>query len=217
MDAPAEPLSVMLVDDHRVFREGLRDLLLEQGFEVVGEAANPEEAVSIAAKKRPQVALMDIKMADGSGIEATRRLAKRCPETRVVMLTGSPDQKDVVESVQAGAAGYLLKGSSIEEIVASVRAAANGEPRLSPRITAELLQQVREAPPPRALPGAPHLTSRELEVLRLIADGKGNPEIAELLGISAQTVKTHVTAILEKLGVENRIKAAVYAVRNGLI
>ena len=217
MDVLGEPLSVMLVDDHRVFREGLRDLLADRGFEVVGEAANVEDAVSIATKKQPRVALMDIKVADGSGIEATRRLAKRCPETRVVMLTESPDQADIVESVQAGAASYLLKGASIEEIVAGVRAAANGEPRLSSRITAELLQQVRQAPPPRALPGGPRLTTRELEVLRLIADGRGNREIAESLGISEQTVKTHVSAILEKLDVENRIQAAVYAVRNGLI
>jgi NarL family two-component system response regulator LiaR len=217
MDGSAQSLSVMLVDDQRIFREGLRNLLVEQGFEVVGEAATADEAISVAAKKRPRVALMDIRVAHGSGIEATRTLTRRFPEIRVVMLTASPDQADIVESVQAGAAGYLLKGASIEEIAAGVRAAANGEARLSPPVTEELLERLREAPPARGLPGGPRLSGRELEVLRLIADGKGNPEIAKLLGISDQTVKTYVSGLLGKLGVENRTQAAVYAVRNGLL
>jgi DNA-binding NarL/FixJ family response regulator len=217
MSHPAAPLSVMLVDDHHLFREGLRDLLIEEGFEVVGEAASAGEAISLASEKRPAVALMDINMQGGSGVEATRELRERCPETRVVMLTVSPDEVDVVESVQAGASGYILKGAPIEEIAAAARAAADGEPRLSPRIAAELVQQVRKAPPPRPQPDEPRLTKRELDVLRLIADGKGNPEISEELSISEQTVKTHVSSLLEKLGVDNRIQAAVYAVRRGLI
>src|SRR6266540_6024448 len=216
MDQPASP-SVMLVDDHRLFREGLRDLLIEHGFDVVGEAANAAEAISLASETRPAVALMDIQMQGGSGIEATRVLTQRCPETHVVMLTVSPDETDVIESVQAGAVGYLLKGASIDEIAAGVQAAADGEPRVSPRIAAELFQQVRNAPPPRALPGDPQLTKRELDVLRLVSDGKGNPEIAVDLEISEQTVKTHVSSLLEKLQVDNRIQAAVYAVRKGLI
>jgi len=133
------------------------------------------------------------------------------------MLTVSPDETDVIESVQAGAVGYLLKGASIDEIAAGVQAAADGEPRVSPRIAAELFQQVRNAPPPRALPGEPQLTKREFDVLRLISAGKGNPEIAVDLEISEQTVKTHVSSLLEKLQVDNRIQAAVYAVRKGLI
>ena len=217
MDQFASPVSVMLVDDHRLFREGLRDLLIEHGFDVVGEAANAAEAISLASEKRPAVALMDIRMQGGSGVEATRALTERCPETHVVMLTVSPDETDVIESVQAGAFGYLLKGASIDEIAAGVRGAANGEPMVSPRIAAELLQQVRKAPPPRALPGEPRLTPRELEVLRLISDGKGNPEIAVDLRISEQTVKTYVSNLLEKLQVDNRIQAAVYGVRKGLI
>ena len=216
MDQPASP-SVMLVDDHRLFREGLRDLLIEHGFDVVGEAANAAEAISLASETRPAVALMDIQMQGGSGIEATRVLTQRCPETHVVMLTVSPDETDVIESVQAGAVGYLLKGASIDEIAAGVQAAADGEPRVSPRIAAELFQQVRNAPPPRALPGEPQLTKREFDVLRLISAGKGNPEIAVDLEISEQTVKTHVSSLLEKLQVDNRIQAAVYAVRKGLI
>src|SRR6266513_6384272 len=187
MDQSASPVSVMLVDDHRIFREGLRDLLLEGGFDVVGEASNAADAISLAVKKRPAVALMDIQMPGGSGIDATRQLASKCPETHVLMLTVSPDETDVIESVQAGAFGYLLKGASIDEIAAGIRAAADGEPRVSPRIAAELLEQVRKAPPPRALPGEPRLAQRELDVLRLISDGKGNPEIAEELRISEQT------------------------------
>jgi DNA-binding NarL/FixJ family response regulator len=217
MDRPVAPVSLMLVDDHRLFREELRHLLVEEGFDVVGEAANAAEAVSLAEEKRPAVALMDIQMQGGSGIEATRKLAETCPETHVVMLTVSPDERDVIESIQAGASGFLLKGASIEEIAAGVRAAADGESRVSPQIAAELLHQVRKAPPPRALPGEPQLTKRELEVLRLVSDGKGNPEIAVNLQISEQTVKTYVSSLLEKLQVDNRIQAAVYAVRKGLI
>jgi NarL family two-component system response regulator LiaR len=217
MDRRAAALSVMLVDDHRLFREELRDLLVDEGFDVVGEAASGAEAVPMAMERRPAVVLMDIQMQGGSGIEATRQLTERCPETRVVMLTVSPDETDVIESVQAGAFGYLLKGDSIDEIATGVRSAAEGEARVSPRIAEELLQQVRKAPPPRAVPGEPRLTQRELEVLGLVSDGKGNPEIAEELGISEQTVKTHVSSVLEKLEVDNRIQAAVYAVRKGLI
>jgi DNA-binding NarL/FixJ family response regulator len=217
MDRPDAPVSVMLVDDHRIFREGLRDLLLEQGFDIVGEAANAADAVALAVKKRPAVALMDIQMPGGSGIDATRQLAARCPETQVVMLTVSPDEADLIESIQAGASGYLLKGASIEEIASGVRAAADGESQVSPRITVELFHQVRRAPPPRALPGEPRLAQRELDVLRLISDGKGNPEIAEELQISEQTVKTYVSSLLAKLQVQNRIQAAMYAVRRGLI
>jgi two-component system NarL family response regulator len=209
--------TVLLVDDHRLFREGLRDLLTERGFEVVGEAKNAAQALSMAARSRPSVALMDINMPGASGIEAARQLVKRCPGTQIVMLTVSPEAADVIESVQAGACGYLLKDASIEEIAAGIRAAADGESLLSPEVTADLLERVREAPAPRALPGAPRLTSRELEVLRLIAEGKPNPQISRQLGISEQTVKSHISNLLDKLGVENRVQAAVYAVRNGLI
>ena len=217
MPSAGPRLRVLLVDDHRLFREGLRDLLGERGFEVVGEAENAAEALSLALERRPAVALMDIKMPGGSGIEAARQLAENAPGVQVVMLTVSPDEADVIESVQAGACGYLLKDASIEEIVAGVRAAAEGNPLLSPQVTMELLERVRKAPAPRALPGEPPLTGREQEVLRLICDGKSNGQISQELTISEETVKTYVSSLLEKLEVHNRIQAAVKAVRTGLI
>jgi DNA-binding NarL/FixJ family response regulator len=207
----------MLVDDHRLFREGLREILEEEGFPVVGEAESAAEAVSMAAERKPAVVLMDLEMPGGSGIEATRRLAERSPDSRVVVLTVSAEEADVVEAVQAGACGYLLKDASVAEIAAGVQAAVEGDSLLSPRVTADLLDRVREAPAPRPLPGEPKLTERERDVLRLVSQGRGNLEIAKELGISEQTVKTHVSSLLEKLGVHNRIQAAVYAVRNGLV
>ena len=217
MQQSASRPSVMLVDDHRLFREGLREILEEEGFPVVGEAESAAEAVSMAAERKPAVVLMDLEMPGGSGIEATRRLAERSPDSRVVVLTVSAEEADVVEAVQAGACGYLLKDASVAEIAAGVQAAVEGDSLLSPRVTADLLDRVREAPAPRPLPGEPKLTERERDVLRLVSQGRGNLEIAKELGISEQTVKTHVSSLLEKLGVHNRIQAAVYAVRNGLV
>ena len=205
----------MLVDDHRFFREGLRELLEEDGFRIVAEAEDAAAAVALASERRPRVALMDINMPGESGIDAVRRLRTVSPETSVVMLTVSPDEELVAEAIQAGACGYLLKGASIEEIAASVRAAAAGESLLSPRVAADLLAQLRAYAPSEQV--GPDLTAREREVLRLIVEGKGNPEIAEQLAISEHTVKNHVSSLLEKLDVENRIQAAVWAVRRGLL
>jgi DNA-binding NarL/FixJ family response regulator len=216
MDRSGNRVSVLLVDDHRLFREGVRDLLRERGFEVVGEAASAAEALELAADVKPDVALMDIRMPGGSGIEVTRQLADVSPETRVVMLTVSTDEADFLESVRAGARGFLAKDASIEEIGAGVRAAADGGSVLSTGIAADLLDRIRRA---SAEPGSERtrLSAREAEVLRLITEGRSNTEIAAALEISEQTVKNHVSALLEKLGVENRIQAAVYAVRHGLI
>ena len=217
MEASGPRLRVVLADDHRLFRRGLRDLLVERGFDVVGEAENAAEAVSLTLKEDPAVVLMDIKMPGGSGIEATRQLTERSAAVQVVMLTVSPDEADVVESVQAGACGYLLKDASIEEIVAGVRAAAEGKPLLSPQVTIELLERVRAAPAPRGRPGEPPLSPREHEVLKLVSDGRSNAQISQELAISEETVKTYVSSVLEKLEVNNRIQAAVYAVRRGLL
>jgi DNA-binding NarL/FixJ family response regulator len=213
------PPSVMLVDGHRLYREGLCNLLQEQGFSTAAEAQDGTEAVSLAARIKPDVALMEIELADCSGIEAMRRVRLVSPPTRVVMLTVSANEQDVAEAIQAGASGYLLKEASVDFIVASVRAAAAGESLLSPRVAADLLDRLRESRPPRQVPKdlLPKLTTRELGVLSLIVAGKENAQIAEKLVISEQTVKSHVSSVLSKLGVENRVQAAVYAVREQLL
>ena len=212
-------LRVMIVDDHQLFRQGLRDLLQEQDFTIAGEAEDAAEAIALAADSKPDVALMDIKMPGRSGIEATRRLRLVSPKTKVVILTVSPDEADVAEAVQAGACGYVLKDSSVREVAASIRAAVAGESLLSPRIASDLLARLRQSPPPKDLPPekVPILTHRETEVLRRIVAGESNTEIAAELLISDHTVKNHVSSLLTKLGVDNRIQAAVYAVRERLV
>ena len=212
------PVRVALVDDHEVFRRGLRDLLEERGLEVVGEASSGEEAIGLAVEEIPDVVLMDISLPRVSGIEATRRIRAETPHTRVVMLTASADEDDVNEAILAGASGYLLKNGAIDTIASGVGAAANGEALLSPTVAARLLDRIRAgATASLPLDTIPHLTDREVEVLRLLAAGKGNLEIATALCTSPQTIKSHVSNILAKLEVENRIQAAVYAVQRRLV
>ncbi len=213
-----ERLRVLMADDHPVFRSGLRTTIAAMpGVEVVGEAATGDEAAAQAASLTPDVVLMDIQMPGMNGIEATRRLAGTAPHVRVLALTISFDESDVTEAVLAGACGYLLKDSSIDEIVNGVRAAARGESLVSPRVAAGLLDRVREAAGGREdAETRPDLTDREIEVLRLMAEGRDNNEIASALFISTQTVKNHVSNILRKLETETRVEAAVYAVKNGL-
>ena len=211
------PLRVLVVDDHTLFRSGLRNLLEEEGFEVA-EARSGELALQAAAVRQPDVVLMDLNMPGISGVEATRRLEELSPGTPVVMLTVSADDRDVVDAVRAGACGYLLKDAAIEEIVAGIRAVASGESWVAPRVAGTLLARVREASEPAAdaMPAA-ELTEREQQILRLIAEGKDNTEIGHELYISPRTVKNHVSSLLAKLQIENRIQAAVYAVRRGLV
>jgi DNA-binding NarL/FixJ family response regulator len=209
-------LRVLLVDDHTFFRAGLRTLLEEQRITVL-EARSGEAALELAAKVAPDVVLMDLHMPGMSGIEATRRLSDAMPGTPVVMLTMSADDAHVVEAVRAGARGYLLKDAELAEIVAGVRAAAAGESWISPRVTAVLLDTVRDASassPEDA--GGPELSDRERAILRLIAAGRDNTQIGREMHISPATVKNHVSSILAKLEVANRVEAAVYAVRRGL-
>jgi DNA-binding NarL/FixJ family response regulator len=219
-DASSNPdeVSVVLVDDHMLFRAGLREILEENGIRVAGEAASGGEAIDVIEQLAPDVVVMDINMPGISGVEATRRLTARAPQTAVVVLTISAADADIMEAMMAGAAGYLLKDASVEELVGGVRAAARGESSISPRIASRLLAHMREQHAPSA-PEDIHadLTERELDVLRLLAAGKGNAEIAGDLYISPKTVKNHIASILMKLQMENRIQAAVYAVRSGII
>jgi two-component system, NarL family, response regulator LiaR len=209
---------VALVDDHELFRHGLRDLLEAHGLEVVGEASSGEEAIGLAAEQIPDVVLMDLSMPGISGVEATRQIRVDTPHTRLVMLTVSADEEDVNEAILAGASGYLLKDGPIDAIVPGIMAAARGEALLSPAIAAQLLERMRAGEAPSLSPETrAHLTDREVEVLRLMAAGKENSEIAAALCTSPQTIKSHVSNILAKLEVENRLQAAVYAVQRRLV
>jgi DNA-binding NarL/FixJ family response regulator len=210
-------LRVLIVDDHTLFRTGLRNLLEDEGFEVA-EARSGELALQAAAARRPDVVLMDLNMPGISGVEATRRLTELAPATPVVMLTVSADDRDVVDAVRAGACGYLLKDASIEEIADSIRAVASGDSWVAPRVAGTLLAHVRGASEPEPAAALEvELTERETQILRLIAEGKENAEIGAELYISPRTVKNHVSSLLAKLQIDNRIQAAVYAVRRGLV
>jgi DNA-binding NarL/FixJ family response regulator len=210
-------LRVLLVDDHTFFRAGLRNLLADEGFEV-DEARSGEQALERVAARAPEVVLMDLHMPGMSGIETTRRVLEIAPQSRVVMLTVSAAQDEIVAAVVAGACGYLLKDAPIEEVVGSVRAAADGASWASPNVAAVLFEHVRAGGEPEPEDDAlAALSDRERDILRLLADGRDNAEIGRELYISPSTVKNHISAILAKLGVHNRIQAAVYAVRRGLV
>jgi len=208
-------LRVLVVDDHAFYRSGLRAMLAGEGLAVT-EAASGAAALESAYREAPDVVLMDVHMPGMSGIEATRRLGDAARAVPVVMLTVSADERDVVAAVRAGARGYVLKDATVEEIVASVRAAVEGEAVISPRVTGALLAGVREAGAPDDAPAPVALTDRERDVLQLIAAGMDNAAIGRELYISAGTVRKCVSSILAKLGVDSRVEAAVYAVRRGL-
>jgi DNA-binding NarL/FixJ family response regulator len=210
---------VLLVDDHDLFRTGLRTLLEEQGVEVVGEAENGMDAVRMIREVAPEVVIMDLNMPGISGVEATRQIAMIAPFTRVVVLTISDQDADVMDAILAGACGYLLKDSSIQELMAGIRAAAAGESLVSPVIATKVLQRLRAttSSPRDAEAIRSELSDREIQVLKLIANGKDNAQIAADLHISPKTVKNHISNILMKLQIDNRIQAAVYAVRSGLV
>jgi DNA-binding NarL/FixJ family response regulator len=210
---------VLLVDDHDLFRTGLRSLLEEQGLNVVGEAENGNVALGLVRELAPDVVIMDLKMPGLGGVETTQRINAVAPLTRVVVLTISVDDDDVIHAVMAGACGYLLKDASIDQLLAGIRAAAAGESLISPQIAAKLLNRLRAQTADLDVAEAirTELSDRELEVLRLIANGKDNAEIARELFISPKTVKNHISNILMKLHIQNRIQAAVYAVRSGIV
>jgi DNA-binding NarL/FixJ family response regulator len=216
---PSLPPRVLLVDDHDLFRTGLRTLLEGQGVDVVGEAETGTGALSLIREVAPEVVVMDLNMPGIGGVEATRQIAMIAPLTRVLVLTISDQDADVMDAILAGACGYLLKDAAIQELMAGIRAAAAGESLVSPVIAAKLLQRLRATnSSPRELESIrSELSDREIQVLKLIANGKDNGQIAADLHISPKTVKNHISNILMKLQIQNRIQAAVYAVRSGLV
>ena len=202
----------MIVDDHAVVRHGLRMFLrLDPELEIIGEAANGAKAVELAQQLRPDVVLMDLLMPVMDGIRATAEIRRELPEVEVVALTSVLEDDKVVGAVRAGAIGYLLKDAEPEELCRAVKAAAAGEVQLAPQAAARLMREVRLPESPEAL------TERETEVLRLVALGQSNKEIARHLSISDKTAKTHVGNILAKLGLASRTQAALYAIRVGLV
>jgi len=211
MTAPA-PIRVLIVDDHSIVREGLRTLLSEEiEFEVVGEAANGAEAIKLVATRHPHVVLMDLVMPEVDGIEAIRRIRARKYACEILVLTSFGDDQRVRDAIQAGATGYLLKDILKADLLRAIQAAARGEPTLHPEAQRVLIRQTT-APSPFK-----DLTERELDVLRLIAQGRSNREIALTLHLTEGTVKGYVSTILDKLHVDDRTQAALFAVKHRLV
>jgi NarL family two-component system response regulator LiaR len=210
-------IRVLIADDHAVVRQGLRTFLeLQDDIEVVGDACDGEEAVVAALDGRPDVVLMDLMMPGVDGIEATRRILRERPATRVIALTSFLDDDKVLPAVRAGAAGYLLKDVEPGELVRAIHTVNDGEPLLHPAVTARVMRELSEGDEPAAAADG-GLTAREREVLALVARGLPNKLIARELGIAEKTVKTHVSSILAKLGVSDRTQAALLAVRRGWV
>ena len=227
---PEDMITVLIADDHAVVRQGLRTFLELQDdvssddpsalpIEVVGEAANGVEAVDLACRLQPDVVLLDLVMPEMDGLEATPKILDESPHSHVIILTSFGEEDKVFPAIRAGAQGYLLKDIAPNDLVRAVRAAYLGQVQLHPDVARKLMSAVvAKEESPASRPRAPfdELTERELEVLRLIADGLNNREIAEMLVISDKTVKTHVSSILSKLHLGDRTQAAIYALRHGL-
>ncbi|TMK27707.1 MAG: response regulator transcription factor [Actinobacteria bacterium] len=208
----SDAIRVLIADDHAVLREGLRSFLeLQDGIEIVGDAADGAEAVELAERLRPAVVLMDLVMPKLDGVEAMRELRERVPETRVIILTSYIDDERLLPAIRAGAAGYLLKNAEPQELARAIRAADAGEALIDPTVAARLVERLADE---RGGDSYESLTAREREVLDLIARGFSNKRIALELGIAEKTVKTHVGNVLGKLGVADRTQAAVYATRH---
>jgi DNA-binding NarL/FixJ family response regulator len=214
-------LRVLIADDHALFRRGLQMVLKQEpDIEVVGEAEDGHEAVSRAQELMPDVILMDVRMPKRSGIQATQQIKDLMPHVKILMLTISDEEADLYEAIKAGAAGYLLKEISIDEVADAIRSVWAGESRITPSMASKLLAEFaaisKWAEETRQLP-APRLSEREMEVLRLVAQGMNNRDIAKRLYISENTVKNHIRNILEKLHLHSRMEAVVYAVREKLL
>jgi len=216
-----EPITVIIVDDHRVVRQGVRAFLeTHPDITVVAEAASGQEAVHLAARHAPDVMLMDLVMPGMDGVETTRAVKRTSPRTQVIVLTSYHEDEHIFPAIRAGAISYLLKDVAPEALADAVRKAARGEAVLHPRVAARLIQELhaaRETSSSATASPFAELTERELEVLRLVAQGMSNAAIAEQLVISERTVKSHVSNILSKLHLSDRTQAAVYAWRKGLM
>jgi DNA-binding NarL/FixJ family response regulator len=212
-------IRVLVVDDQELFRRGLTMLLtVEDDIEVVGEANDGSAAATLAASTAPDVILMDVRMPKQTGIEACVAMKDAAPHARIIMLTASDEEADLYEAVKNGASGYLLKDSSIDEVAQAVRVVADGQSLISPSMAIKLLDEFKQmSRADRTAVPTPRLTERELEVLRLVAQGLNNREIAKQLFISENTVKNHVRNILEKLQLHSRMEAVMYAVREKLL
>jgi two-component system nitrate/nitrite response regulator NarL len=221
VDPSADTLRVVLADDHHFFREGLRGMLESAGVSVVGEARDGSEVVALAGELKPDVIVIDLNMAKASGADALRRIAAVSPEARTVVLTASVEEDDVIEALQAGACGYILKDTRAEDLIDGIRQTSGSQVVLSKELIHKLVRGAsannHAVEQSALLADRPVLTSREKDVLRLIAAGADNITIGLELSISRHTVKQHVTNIFEKLGVRTRVEAAVYAVRAGLV
>ncbi|HEY4684965.1 MAG TPA: response regulator transcription factor [Dehalococcoidia bacterium] len=208
------PLKVMLVDDHEVVREGLRALLNRRpGMTVVAEAGSVAQAIEVAARERPHVVVMDVRLPDGSGVEACREIRSQLPETRMIMLTSYADEEAVLASILAGASAYLLKQTRGQQLADAVEAVARGESLLDPQVTMRVLEQVRNMAAGTSSDRKSQLTENEYKILKLIAEGKTNREIAAEVYLSDKTVKNYVSSILSKLNLKRRSEAAAYIAR----
>lgn len=210
-------ITTVLVDDHTLFRAGLRELLEERGIDVVGEAPTVAAGVEQVQRCAPDVAIVDLSLPDGSGIDAIRQICEKAPATAVLVLTVSEAERDLTDAVLAGSRGYLVKDAPIETIAAGVRAVCAGEAILSPRIASALLARMRSNGRPSDVRSDARLSPRERDVLRLVAEGEDNAAIGERLYISPHTVKNHISNILAKLHVDNRVQAAVRAIRDEML
>lgn len=212
----SDPIRIVVADDHPIVRAGIVGLLeSEPGIEVAGEAADGAEAVAVALAERPDLVLMDLRMPELDGASATARIVAASPATRVLVLTTYETDDHILAAIEAGASGYLLKAAPQAEILAGIRAVAAGETVLAPSIAAKLVSRVRAGASPA--PAPPGLSPRELEVLRLVAAGRSNPEIARALFIGEATVKTHLLHVFEKLDVSDRTRAVTRAMELGVL
>ncbi len=216
-DRPESPIRLLLVDDHEVVRQGLRALLERRpAFQVVAEAGTVAEAVAAASRFRPELVLMDVRLPDGSGIEACRTIRGELPETRVVMLTSYPDEEAVLAAILAGASGYLLKEIRGRDLVAALERVGRGDSLLDPAVTERVLERVRRLAAGDAHDELSELTSQERKILMLVAEGKTNREIAAEVFLSDKTVKNYVSSILSKLDLQRRAQAAAFVAKHHL-